>query len=233
VTGAGKGLGRAVAKAFFQNGGFVAALSRNPADLASLESELQPEKGRFLSMAGDVASPEDSARFGQEVRRLFKRVDCLVNNAGVLAPRGRIHEISIPDWDEAMRINVRGPFLMIKEFLPAMLRQKSGSIINVSSGAGKRGSPQWGAYAVSKYALEGITQVTAAEVCPLGIRVNSVNPGGMRTRMRAAAYPDENPAELPTPEEVSRLFLWLASDDSRDVCGQSIDYRQWAKTLAG
>jgi NAD(P)-dependent dehydrogenase (short-subunit alcohol dehydrogenase family) len=102
-----------------------------------------------------------------------------------------------------------------------------GSIINVSSGVGRIRKPRWGAYAASKFGLEGLTQILAAELQPLHIRVNAVNPGGTRTTMRAAAYPEEDPLTLPTPEEITPVFVYLASDASRDVTGQSLEARDF------
>jgi NAD(P)-dependent dehydrogenase (short-subunit alcohol dehydrogenase family) len=108
-----------------------------------------------------------------------------------------------------------------------MIPTGGGSIINVSSGVGRIGKPRWGAYAASKFALEGLTQLLAAELQPFHIRVNAVNPGGTRTGMRAAAYPEEDPLTLPTPEQITPVFVYLASDESRDVTGQSLEARDF------
>jgi len=126
-----------------------------------------------------------------------------------------------------MAVNLNGPFFVIKACLPLMTAGGEGSIINVSSGVGRIGKPRWGAYAASKFGLEGLTQVLAAELQPLHIRVNAVNPGGTRTTMRAAAYPEEDPLTLATPEEITPVFVYLASDASRDVTGQSLEARDF------
>jgi NAD(P)-dependent dehydrogenase (short-subunit alcohol dehydrogenase family) len=116
---------------------------------------------------------------------------------------------------------------MTRAVLPIMLERRSGSIINVTSGVGRKGKARWGAYAVSKAGLECFTQVLADEVSQTGIRVNSVNPAGTRTRMRAEAYPTEDPLALPVAEEITPIFVYLASDASAAVTGQSLEARDW------
>lgn len=118
---------------------------------------------------------------------------------------------------------------MTQEVLKGMTAQRGGSIINVSSGVGRAGRARWGAYAVSKFGVEGLTQVLAEEVKELGIRVNAVNPGPTRTQMRADAYPDEDPMTLPVPDTIVPAFIYLASDDSIGVTGQSLEARDWLK----
>ena len=110
-----------------------------------------------------------------------------------------------------------------------MLAQRKGSIINVSSGAGKREAPLWGPYAVSKFGIEGLTLVAASETREHGVRVNAVNPGGVRTAMRAMAYPEEDPLTLPAPEDITSVFVYLACDASRGVTGESIGAQAWLK----
>jgi NAD(P)-dependent dehydrogenase (short-subunit alcohol dehydrogenase family) len=118
---------------------------------------------------------------------------------------------------------------MIREALNIMMPQRSGSIINVSSGVGRIGRARWGAYAASKFGLEGLTQVVADGVREFGIRVNAVNPGPTRTEMRALAYPEEDPLILATPDEVVPIFVYLASDAAAAVTGQSLDARDWLR----
>jgi NAD(P)-dependent dehydrogenase (short-subunit alcohol dehydrogenase family) len=110
-----------------------------------------------------------------------------------------------------------------------MIAQREGSIVNVSSGVGRAGKARWGAYAASKFGVEGFTQVLADELKDLNIRANAVNPGGTRTEMRAQAYPEEDPLTLPTPEEITDVFVYLASPESAGVTGKSFDARDWLK----
>jgi NAD(P)-dependent dehydrogenase (short-subunit alcohol dehydrogenase family) len=148
----------------------------------------------------------------------FGRIDVLVNNAGVLGPRVPIEEYPEDEWRRVIDANLTGPFLVTKAAIPHM--PEGGSIINVVSGVSVEGRAGWGAYSVSKFGVEGLTQILAAELEERGIRANAVDPGGMRTGMRAAAYPEEDPLTRITPEENTDIFLYLASDESRGVTGQ-------------
>jgi NAD(P)-dependent dehydrogenase (short-subunit alcohol dehydrogenase family) len=147
-----------------------------------------------------------------------------------LGPRVDILEWTKPTWDRVIDVNVNGLFSVTKAFLPSMVSQRAGSIINVSSSVGRVGKRLWGAYATSKFALEGFTQVLADEVRGAGIRVNSVNPGAMDTEMRHAAYPDEDRSKLKSPSEVTDVFVYLASDKSRGTTGQCFDAQEFIKT---
>jgi NAD(P)-dependent dehydrogenase (short-subunit alcohol dehydrogenase family) len=140
-----------------------------------------------------------------------------------------IAEYPVSAWEDVVRVNLTGSFLMIQEALKIMIPQRSGSIINVSSGVGRTGRARWGAYAASKFGLEGLTQVLADEVRVFGIRVNTVNPGPTRTEMRALAYPEEDPMTLPTPDQVVPVFVYLASDASAAVTRQALDAQEWLK----
>lgn len=226
VTGAGKGIGRAVALRFAREGAAVATISRTASDLHSLKRQV-PQQAKIFFQAGDASDEKAVRRFVKKSMETLGPPDCLINNAGILTDRVPYHKIRTADWERTMRHNLRGPFLMIKHVLPAMIRRRQGCIINVSSGAGKKSAPLWGAYAVSKFGLEGMTLGLAEELKNKGVRVNAVNPGGTRTRMRAAAYPDEDPSAMPDPAQVADLFVYLASDDAMAVTGQSIDYHKW------
>jgi NAD(P)-dependent dehydrogenase (short-subunit alcohol dehydrogenase family) len=154
---------------------------------------------------------------GAAVER-FGHVDVLVNNAGLLGPRVRIEDYPEDEWRRVIDANLTGPYLVSKAVIPHM--REGGSIVNVVSGVSVEGRAEWGAYSVSKFGVEGLTQILAAELEGRGIRVNAVDPGGMRTDMRAAAYPEEDPTTRITPEENTAVFLYLASDESRGVTGE-------------
>ena len=124
-------------------------------------------------------------------------------------------------WERTIKINLNAQFYVTKALLPLLLRGKNPSIISVSSSVGRLGKAGWGAYAASKFGLEGLTQVLSDELGTKA-RVNSVNPGGTRTDMRAKAYPEEDPRSLPNPDDISEIFVYLASDDSIGVTGQEI-----------
>jgi NAD(P)-dependent dehydrogenase (short-subunit alcohol dehydrogenase family) len=133
----------------------------------------------------------------------------------------------LASWEGVLKTNLTSVFTVTQEVLKLMVPRREGSIINVSSGVGRVGNARWGAYAVSKFGVEGLTQVLADEVKDYGIRVNAVNPGGTRTEMRAKAYPEEDPMTLPTPEEITGVFVYLASTKSRGVTGKSFEAREW------
>ncbi|MSP41705.1 MAG: SDR family NAD(P)-dependent oxidoreductase [Deltaproteobacteria bacterium] len=222
ITGASRGIGRAIAAAYADAGARVFICGRNPSDVENTCRELAVD-----GVAGDIARVQDAQRIVQAALARFGAIDVLVNNASILGPRVAIADYPLATWDDVLRTNLTGLFLITHEVLPTMLARRSGSIINVTSGVGRLGKAKWGAYAVSKAGLEGFTQVLADEVKSAGIRVNSVNPAATRTAMRAQAYPDEDPLMLPTAESVVPLFLYLASDASVEVSGQSLNARDW------
>lgn len=227
ITGGSRGIGRAVAAAYARESAAVFICGRNQEAVTAAVHELRQAGGEADGAAGDVGLPSHAQRLVDAAMARFGKVDVLVNNASVLGPRESIADYPIVAWGEVLRINLTGIFLLTRIVLPIMAARRAGSIINVTSGVGRRGKARWGAYAVSKAGVENFTQVLAEEVQELQIRVNAVNPAATRTTMRAAAYPDEDPVTLPTPEEVVPVFLYLASDDSAAITGQSLDARDW------
>ena len=224
ITGGSRGIGRAIAAAYVEAGARVFICGRNCADVEDARRELGVD-----GVAGDIARPDDAQKIVQAALERFgaNKIDVLVNNASILGPRAAIADYPIAAWEEVLRINLTGLFLITHGVLPVMLARRSGSIINVTSGVGRIGKAKWGAYAVAKAGLEGFTQVLADEVKSAGIRVNSVNPAATRTAMRAQAYPDEDPLTLPAPESVVPIFIQLASDAGLGVTGQSLNARDW------
>jgi len=227
VTGASRGIGRAVAATYAAEGAHVVVAARDRDPLEAAAAEIRKSGKRVLAVFVDVADRAKTKVLGDVIKQQFGRLDILVNNASMLGPRVPVLEYPEEDWERVIAVNLHGPFFVIKACLPLMIPTGGGSIINVSSGVGRIGKPRWGAYAASKFALEGLTQVLAAELLPFHIRVNAVNPGGTRTGMRAAAYPEEDPLTLPTPEQVTPVFVYLASDESRDVTGKSLEARDF------
>jgi NAD(P)-dependent dehydrogenase (short-subunit alcohol dehydrogenase family) len=228
VTGGSRGIGRAIAEAYARAGAKVFICGRNADHLGRAVEQVRGV-GVIEGVAGDVGDPLDVERIVQATINRFGAVHVLVNNASILGPRQPLSHYPIADWSEVLRINLTGIFLMVRAVLPIMLEQRMGSIINLSSGVAKKGRARWGAYAVSKAGVEGLTQVLADEVSASGIRVNTVNPAPTRTEMRVLAYPSEDPLTLPTPDEILPVFLYLASDASAAVSGQSLEARDWLK----
>ena len=212
ITGAASGIGRAAALAFAAAGASVSLLTRSDSDHAALRSVLPA--GSLLT-AGDVSDEKTVRNLVQTTLENLAVIDVVVNNAGVLTPRAPLVDVSPADWDRSLAVNLRGPFLLMKHVLPVLRARRSGLIINVSSGAGRRAAPTWGPYAVAKSGLEALSALAAAENKDAGVTIVTVDPGGTRTKMRAAAYPDEDPDTLPTPEDVA---AWLV-----EVAGRSGD----------
>ena len=205
ITGASRGIGAALVTAFRNAGATVIPASR--------------------SAGCDVSREEDVARlFGG-----LTGLDILINNAGILTARKPMVEVTVEEWDQTMAVNLRGVFLCTRAALRLMLPQHRGLIMNVSSGAGQRPAPQWGPYAVSKWGVEGFTKTVAEEVKDAGVQVIAVNPGGTRTAMRAAAYPDEDPQTLKTPEQLAEWFVAIASGQVAFKTGESLNYQASGK----
>ena len=219
ISGGSKGLGAALAMRFAEEGAAVSLCARNADELAEVVQEIEAAGGRALGVVADVTSESDMAAWVERTRGELGPVDILVNNASVLGPRVPIEKYDADAWRTVMDVNLTGAFLFAKAAIPA-LRKTKGSMIHVSSGVGDHGRPLWGAYCASKNGVEALSEILAGELAEDGIRSNAVDPGSMRTEMRAAAYPSEDPMGVPTPDQVADVFVWLASDRSKDVTGQ-------------
>ncbi len=228
VTGASQGLGRALTLACAQEGANLVISSRSADSLEPVAEEASTSGVEVLTVPADVSRGEDVQELVGAAAERFGKIDVLVNNAGLLGPRVRIEEFPEDEWRSVLDANLTGPFLVSKATIPHM--REGASIINVTSGVSVEGRAEWGAYSVSKFGLEGLTQILAAELKDRGIRVNSVDPGGMRTEMRAAAYPDEDPMTRIPPEENTAVFLYLASDESRNVTGERFKAQEFQRT---
>jgi NAD(P)-dependent dehydrogenase (short-subunit alcohol dehydrogenase family) len=229
ITGASRGLGRALAFRFSEEGARLALCARSTEALNRVGLEISLKGYPPLLGSCDIADHAQVDRFASMVLEELGGVDVLVNNAAQLGTRIEVAEWTASAWSRIIDVNVNGLFLVSRAFLPGMIKQRTGSIINVSSSVGKQGRQRWGAYGVSKFALEGFTQMLADEVRTKGVRVNSVNPGRIDTDMRHAAYPDEDRTKLPSPTEVLDVFVHLASDQSCGITGQYFDAQEFLK----
>jgi NAD(P)-dependent dehydrogenase (short-subunit alcohol dehydrogenase family) len=228
ITGASQGLGRALALAYAKEGASIVINSRSEGSIRRVAEEAESLGAEVLALAADVSRGADVERLVDKAAQTFGRIDVLVNNAGLLGPRVAIEEYPEDEWRRIIDANLTGPFLVSKAVIPRM--PQGGSIVNVVSGVSVEGRAEWGAYSVSKFGVEGLTQILAAELKERGIRVNAVDPGGMRTEMRAAAYPEEDPITRIVPEENTDVFLYLAADESKDITGERFKAQEFQKT---
>jgi NAD(P)-dependent dehydrogenase (short-subunit alcohol dehydrogenase family) len=227
VTGASQGLGRALALAYAGEGASLVLNSRREEGVRPVAEEAKNLGAQVLGLAADVSEGADVEGMVRAAVDRFGHVDVLVNNAGLLGPRVRIEDYPEDEWRRVIDANLTGPYLASKATIPHM--REGGSIINVVSGVSVEGRAEWGAYSVSKFGVEGLTQILAAELEGRDIRVNAVDPGGMRTDMRAAAYPGEDPTTRITPEENTAVFLYLASEESKGVTGERFKAQEFRR----
>jgi len=153
----------------------------------------------------------------------FGRLDGLLQNASLLGVLSPFEHIDHDSWNDIMQVNVTAQFMMTQALMPALKKAPHASIVFTSSGVGRKGRAFWGPYAVSKFATEGLAQVMADEYEGSNVRVNVINPGATRTTMRSKAYPGEDPMKLKTPADLMPTYLYLMSDDSIAITGQSLD----------
>lgn len=237
ITGASQGLGRALALAYAkENAEAISISARDKASLnkvASQINKLSPST-KVIVIAGDLSLPKDVERIVATTLKAFGgRIDVLVNNASTIGPTPMPYLLDYPleDFNKVLKTNLIGPFLMIRLVLSSMI-ENGGSIINVTSDAGVIGYPGWGAYGISKFGLEGMSQTWASELQDTSVRVNWVDPGGMNTSMHKAAEPDEDPEQWADPSSVTDVFVFLASDESISVTGHRLKAQEnWKKLI--
>lgn len=226
VTGAGDGIGRAVAVAFARHEARVVLLGRTVEKLERVYDEIVAggsSQPAIYPMDLLGASAPDYEELMQRLATEFGRLDGLLHNAGLLGTLAPIEHYDLETWAKVLHVNLYAPFLLTRACMPLLKKSTDASVVFTSSNVGRRGRAYWGAYSVSKFALEGMMQTLADEVDPKTLRVNSLNPGRVRTAMRAAAYPAEDPRTLLRPEDVVGPYLFLMGADSRGVNGEALD----------
>jgi len=232
VTGASQGLGRAIALAFAREGADLLLVARRSEPLEAVRAEVEALGAQAVAVPADVGVPADVERVAATALATFGRVDVLVNNASELGPTPMPYLIDTDPaaLDRVLAVNVTGPFLLTRALLGPMLAAGWGSVVNVSSDAGVVGYAGWGAYGLSKAALDQLTRIWASELDGTGVRVNSVDPGDMATDMHAAALPDDDPADLARPEDRTEVFVHLASSESATVNGERLEAASFVPT---
>jgi len=235
VTGASQGLGRAIALAFAREGADLLLVARRSELLEAVRAEIEALGARAVAVPADVGVPADVERVAATAMATFGRVDVLVNNASELGPTPMPYLIDTDPaaLDRVLAVNVTGPFLLTRALLGPMLAAQRGSVVNVSSDAGVVGYAGWGAYGLSKAALDQLTRIWASELDGTGVRVNSVDPGDMATDMHSAALPDDDPADLARPEDRTEIFVHLASPESATVNGERLEAASFVPAAGG
>ena len=226
VTGAGRGIGAEAARTYAAHGATVLLLGKTEKRLNAVYDEIVAaghSEPVVIPLDLEKAAPEAYQELAAMVESEFGRLDGLLHNASILGPRTPLEQLAGENFAKVMQINVNAMFMLNSAMLPLLRLSKDASVIFTSSSVGRKGRAYWGAYAVSKFATEGLMQVMADECDDTSIRANSVNPGATRTDMRAHAYPGENPLNNPTPAEIMPVYLYLMGPESAAVTGQALD----------
>jgi NAD(P)-dependent dehydrogenase (short-subunit alcohol dehydrogenase family) len=227
ITGASGGIGRALAVETSRLGARVVLHGRDVKKLEAVYDEIvaNDKAARPSIVVLDLATADSAAyqSLAEEIEQEFGHLDGLVHSAGILGKRLSIEQYDAAEWQTVLHVNLTAAFVLTQALFPALKKSQSPSVIFTSSGVGRVGKPFWGAYAVSKFGTEALSQILAAENEHSELKVNCVNPGATRTKMRLAAYPAEDRDALKSPEQVLPAYLYLLGPESQGVTGQSLD----------
>jgi 3-oxoacyl-[acyl-carrier protein] reductase len=238
ITGAGRGIGKAIAKKFAMEGSVVILSARSDDELENTLQEIKNMGGDGISIHADISIIPDVQKLVSKVIENFSKIDILVNNAGMITPIGPIHEINVDDWEKAIRTNIFGTFYCMKTVLPHMISKNYGKIINISGGGAFKTMPNFSAYGASKAAMVRINEIVAAEVMQYNITVNAIAPGAINTKIMCDVVESGNKAGIEAErakeviekggdkmERVTELAVFLASDESKGLSGKTISAR--------
>jgi NAD(P)-dependent dehydrogenase (short-subunit alcohol dehydrogenase family) len=237
ITGAGSGIGRAVALACAQHQASVVLIGRNKANLEAVHAQIAAARWPEASIALldlEKAVARDYDALADALLTRYGRLDGLLHNAGLLGTLSPIEHYDVPIWCRVLHVNLTAAFALTQVLLPALKKSADASVIFTASSVGRRGRAYWGAYAVSKFALEGLSQVLSDELEGLShVRVNTLNPGRARTAMRRQAYPAEDIDSVPLPETLTAAYIALLGPASRGVSGSAFDAQPPAARSSG
>jgi 3-oxoacyl-[acyl-carrier protein] reductase len=222
ITGAGRGIGRAIAISFAYEGAKTVLASRTEKELRETFNEIKEINGECLAIKTDISKEVEILNLVKTTFEKFGTIDILINNAGANIEK-KIIDLDSADWDTVHNVNLKATYLCSREALKIMIRNNYGKIINISSGAGRKGFATMGAYCSSKFGVIGLTESMASEVKDLDININTVNPGCVETKMFRKSNPDYNSPNLMQPEDIAKVVLFLASDDAKAIKGAAID----------
>jgi 3-oxoacyl-[acyl-carrier protein] reductase len=228
VTGAGRGIGRSIALSLARAGAAVALAARTPDQLRAVQAEIESFGGAALCISTDMRSEADIAALTRATLEQWGRLDIVVNNAGIGA-FGPLAEATAEQWDQVMAVNARGTFLLCREAIPHLKRQRSSYIVNITSVVGVKGYANQALYGASKHAVMGLSKALAREVQKDGIRVHAVCPGGVDTELAGLARPDLDRSVLMSPEEIAEVVLFLVTRQGNAVIDQ-VDMRRESST---
>jgi NAD(P)-dependent dehydrogenase (short-subunit alcohol dehydrogenase family) len=214
ITGASRGLGRAVALAYAREGAHVLLLARGLATLGRVDDDIRAAGGQASLIPLDLADGAAIDALGPSLYERFGRLDVLVGNAAILGALSPLPHVSSTHWDKVIAVNVTANWRLIRTLHPLLERSGAARVIFVTSTGANSGDPYWAPYSVSKAALEALAKTYANETANTAITVNLVDPGAIATRMRAEAYPGEDQATLPRPEQVTEIFVKLAAAEN-------------------
>jgi NAD(P)-dependent dehydrogenase (short-subunit alcohol dehydrogenase family) len=231
VTGASRGIGRAVALALAQQGAHVVITARTVGALEELDDEIRAHGGKATLLELDLAKGEKIDQLGPTLYQRWGKLDILVGCAGVLGPLSPLQHVTEDAWTTVIDINLSANWRLIRTLDPLLKRSSAGRAVFATSGESSGKHAYWGPYAVSKAGLETLVKTYAHETADTAVRVNLVNPGPVHTQMRAKAFPGEDPKTLPAPEDVVPLFLELVSHECT-FNGRVVDFRDWQKSRA-
>jgi NAD(P)-dependent dehydrogenase (short-subunit alcohol dehydrogenase family) len=242
VTGAGQGLGRAIAVAFASEGATVVLAARSADKLGAVAEEITSAGGSALSVPTDLREPDSVAALARTVKDEFGAADVLINNSGIAGPTALLWEQTLEDWEETVRVNLTGVFLCCRVFLPEMVQRKSGTVVVIGSMTGKHPLYARTPYAASKMGLIGLVRTLAWETGPVGIRVNLVSPGpiagprfdsvvaaqadarGIAPEQARTAFTSKTPLErVADAREIAAAVLFLASDEASTITGEDLN----------
>jgi NAD(P)-dependent dehydrogenase (short-subunit alcohol dehydrogenase family) len=227
ITGAGSGIGRAVALAAARHQANVVLIGRKAQRLEAVHAEIAAAGAPPASIALldlETALAQDYDQLADALLERYGRLDGLLHNAGLLGTLTPIEHYDVPTWCKVLHVNLTAAFCLTQVLLPALKKSADAAVLFTASSVGRQGRAYWGAYAVSKFALEGLSQVLAAELEAISqVRVNTLNPGRTRTAMRRQAYPAEDLETLPQPETITGAYLALLGPASRGITGQAFD----------
>jgi len=233
VTGGGKGIGKAIALGFAEEGASLIVCGRTPSLLEQVSHEASQLGAPVIPVKADVSIESEVENMVAQALNTFGKIDILVNNAGIPGPLGLITDTSYEAWNEVIKTNLTGIFLCSKAVLRHMIERRQGNIINISSGAGRRGGKVRSLpYNISKFGVEGFTYALALQMKPYGICVNALRPGIMDTDFHRES-PPEWKLKMRPPDDVKNLAVFLALQTVDTMTGESVYLREWESHQAG